>query len=168
MNQQMFNILVFNQFKSIKGNTAGNFDVGSTSLSFFMSQVNSLISKVSKDVNIGVDYRRSTVYSGQEFDVAVSTQLFNERLLIDGLFGVNSLNPATTAQKASTIVGDIKLEYLLTLNRRWRLRAFNRTNTIIDLLDNNNAPYTQGLGLSYQRDFTNWGEFFKKDKSKGY
>jgi hypothetical protein len=129
-----------------------------------MSQFNSLLAKVSKDVDIGVNYRRSSYIPGQEIDLAVSTQLFNERLLIDGLFGVNSLNPNTTVQKASTFVGDINLQYLLSNNRRWRVRAFNRTNTIGLLLLENNALYTQGIGLSYQRDFTNWGDFFKSDK----
>jgi hypothetical protein len=129
-----------------------------------MSQFNSLLSKVSKDVDIGVNYRRSSYVPGQEIDVAVSTQLFNERLLIEGLFGVNSLNPNSTAQKASTFVGDVKLEYRLTNNLRWWIRAFNRTNTVGLLY--NNAPYTQGVGLSYQRDFSNWGDFFKSDKIK--
>ena len=162
--QQIISILVLGEFKSYKGNTLGNIDVGSTSLSLIMGQFNSLLSKVSKDVDIGVNYRRSSYVPGQELDLAVSTQLFNERLLIDGLFGVNSLNPNSTVQKASTIVGDIKLEYILTNNRRWRIRAFNRTNTV-ELLYNN-APYTQGIGLSYQRDFSNWGDFFKSDKIK--
>jgi len=129
-----------------------------------MNQVNSLLSRVSKDVNIGVDYRRSLNTPGQEIDLALSTQLFNERLLLDGLFGVNSMNPNPTVQKASTIVGDIKIQYILSNNRRWRIRAFNRTNTV-DLLDNN-APYTQGVGLSYLRDFNHWGDFFKSDKVK--
>jgi hypothetical protein len=164
MNQQMFNILVFNQFQSNKGTLPSNIDVGSTSLSIFMNQVNSLLSRVSKDVNIGVDYRRSLNTPGQEIDLALSTQLFNERLLLDGLFGVNSMNPNPTVQKASTIVGDIKIQYILSNNRRWRIRAFNRTNTV-DLLDNN-APYTQGVGLSYLRDFNHWGDFFKSDKVK--
>jgi hypothetical protein len=164
MNQQMFNILVFNQFKSNKGSLPSNIDVSSTSLSIFMTQVNSLLSRVSKDVNIGVNYQRSTNAPGQEIDVAVSTQLFNERLLIDGLFGVNSMNPYSTAQRPSTIVGDIKLEYILTTNRRWKIQAFNRTNTV-DLL-NNNAPYTQGVGISYQRDFNRWGDLFKSEKNK--
>jgi hypothetical protein len=164
MTQQIFSILVLGQFRSYKGNSMGGIDVGSTSLSLIMGQFNSLLSKWSKDVSIGVDYRRSSYTPGQEIDVAVSTQLFNERLLIDGLFGVNSLNPNSTAQKASTIVGDVKLEYILTNNRRWRIRAFNRTNTI-GLLDNN-ALYTQGVGLSYQRDFNHWADFFKSDKQK--
>lgn len=163
MTQQIFSILVLGQFRSYKGNSMGGIDVGSTSLSLIMSQFNSLLSKWSKDVDIGVNYRRSSYSPGQEIDLAVSTQLFNERLLIDGLFGVNSLNPTSTIQNTSTIVGDIKLEYILTNNKRWRTRAFNRTNTI-GLLDNN-ALYTQGVGLSYQRDFSYWHEFFKSDKS---
>lgn len=164
MTQQIFSILVLGQFRSYKGNSPGGIDVGSTSLSLIMGQFNSLLAKWSKDVNIGVDYRRSSYSPGQEIDLAVSTQLFNERLLIDGLFGVNSLTPSSTIKNASTIVGDIKLEYLLSNNRRWRIRAFNRTNTI-GLLDNN-APYTQGVGISYQRDFSNWGDFFKSDRIK--
>jgi hypothetical protein len=164
MTQQIISILVLGQFKSYKGNSLGNIDVSSTSLSLIMSQFNSLLSKVSKDVDIGVNYRRSSYVPGQEIDVAVSTQLFNERLLIEGLFGVNSLNPNSTAQKASTFVGDVKLEYRLTNNLRWWIRAFNRTNTVGLLY--NNAPYTQGVGLSYQRDFSNWGDFFKSDKIK--
>jgi hypothetical protein len=164
MNQQMFNILVFNQFKSNKGSLPSNIDVSSTSLSIFLGQVNSLLSQMSKDVNIGVNYQRATNAPGQEIDVAVSTQLFNERLLIDGLFGVNSMNPYSTAQRPSTIVGDIKLDYFLTTNRRWRINAFNRTNTI-DLLDNN-APYTQGVGISYTRDFNIWGELFEGKKNR--
>jgi len=71
----------------------------------------------------------------------------------------------TTSAQASTIVGDINIEYVLTKNRRWRLRAFNRTNTI-DIL-NNNAPYTQGVGISYQRDFSHWGDLFRRPEPKG-
>jgi hypothetical protein len=164
MNQQMFNILVFNQFKSYKGNSTASIDVGSTSLSILTNTFNSMLSQVSKDVNIGVNYRRSSNTAGQEIDLAVSTQLFNDRLLIDGLFGVNSLNPNSAAQQASTIVGDIKIEYILTNNRRWRARAFNRTNTVSYI--DNNSPYTQGIGISYQRDFTRWGDIFKSDKTK--
>jgi hypothetical protein len=169
MTQQIFNILVLNQFKSYKGNTVGGIDVGTTSMGLVMNQVNSLLSQVSNNVNIGLNYRPSSSTAGQETTIDFSTQLFNEKLLIDGLFGVNSLNPTATAQKANTIVGDIKIEYLLTKNRRWRIRAFNRTNTIessngIDILYY--SPYTQGVGLTYQRDFARWADFFKSDKKK--
>jgi hypothetical protein len=86
---------------------------------------------------------------------------------VDGLFGVNSYtaqNTGNNSQQVSTIVGDINIEYLLTKNGRLRIKAFNRTNTI-DLLTNN-APYTQGLGISFQRDFNNFGNLFKSSKGK--
>lgn len=171
MTQQIFSILVLNQFKSYKGSSVGSVDVSTTSMSIIMSQFTSLLSKLSKDVDIGVNYRPTSSVAGKEIDVAVSTQLLNDRLLIDGLFGVNSMSPtatvqnsALTVQKANTIIGDIKIEYFLTKNRRWTIRTFNRTNTV-DILYNN-APYTQGVGLSYQRDFDHWIDFFKSDKIK--
>ena len=108
-----------------------------------------------------MNYKPATSTTNQEFDVGISTQLFNDRLLIDGTFGMNSYTNATV-QQSSTIVGDINIEYVLTQNRRWRVRAFNRTNTLNIL--NNNAPYTQGVGIKYQRDFTNFGELFKFGK----
>jgi hypothetical protein len=163
MNEQMIYILVMNQFKPVTGSGFDQFDVSGTSLSLLTNQVSSWLSSVSKNVNVGVNYKPGYQNTGQEFDVALSTQLFNDRLLIDGLFGM-SQNTSQTVQKASTIVGDINIEYILTKNRRYRLRAFNRTNSV-DIL-NNNSQYTQGVGISWQRDFNNWLELFKSDKKK--
>lgn len=168
MTQQVLNVLVLNQFKSVQGINTASIDVGSTSLSILSGQVNSMLSKISKNVNLGINYQRSNGSSvPQIMDVAVSTSLFSDRLLVDGLFGVNSYtaqNTGTNSQQVSTIVGDINIEYLLTKNGRLRIKAFNRTNTI-DLLTNN-APYTQGLGISFQRDFNNFGNLFKSSKRK--
>ena len=164
MNDQMFNILVLNQFASPQGGGTSDLSVGSTSISLVTNVFNSMLSKVSKNVAINVNYQRSTTSPGQEIDMGFSTQLFNDRLLIDGLFGVNSMNPNSAAQKASTIVGDINLQYVLTENRRWRAKMFNRTNTI-GILDNNSL-YTQGIGISFQRDFERWGDLFKREKKE--
>jgi hypothetical protein len=170
MAQQILNILVLGQFKTNQGLAAANINVGSTSLAILGSQVNSLLSKISKNVNVGINYQRGVGNTTpQELDVAVSTSLFGDRLLVDGLFGVNSYTSGATGtgtqqQQVSTIVGDINIEYLLSENGRFRLKAFNRTNTI-DILTNN-APYTQGIGVSYQRDFNKVSELFKKQVKK--
>jgi len=162
MNEQMIYILVMNQFKPVTGSAFDQFDVSGTSLSLLTNQVSSWLSSVSKNVNVGVNYKPGYQNTGQEFDVALSTQLLNDRLLIDGLFGMqSSTTSTTTGTKANTIVGDINIQYFLTKNRRYSIRAFNRTNTV-DLL-NNNSPYTQGVGISYQRDFTNWKELFQRE-----
>ena len=162
MSEQMIYLLVMNSFKPLTGSGLEPIDVGSTSLSVLTNQVSSWLSKISHNVNVGVNYKMANgSNTTDEFDVSLSTQLFNDRLLIDGLFGMtSSSSTTTTVQKASTIVGDINIEYVLTDNFRWRIRAFNRTNTIDQV--NNDAQYTQGVGLSYHRDFNKWGDLFKK------
>ena len=161
MNQQMIYLLVMNQFKPVTGSGFDQIDVSGTSLSLLTNQVSSWLSSISRNVNVGVNYKPGSQTTGQEFDVSLSTQLFNDRLLIDGVFGMSS-GTNYSASKASTVVGDINIEYILTKNRRYRLRAFNRTNSV-DIL-NNNSQYTQGVGIGFQRDFTNWGDLFKSEK----
>lgn len=163
MTQQVVYLMVMNQFKPVVSSSGPSVDVGSTSMSLVTNQINSWLSQISQNVNVGVNYRPATSTTMQEFDVALSTQLFNDRLLIDGTFGMNSYNSQSYKQ-SSTIVGDINIEYLLTQNRRWRIHAFNRTNTLTIL--NNNSQYTQGVGITYQRDFTNFREIFTSSKKK--
>ncbi len=161
MNEQTLSLLILNQFKPIVP-TSSTVDLGATSMSLVTNQINSWMSGLTQNVNVNMNYQPATSSTQQEFDVGISTQLFDDRLLIDGTFGVNSYTN-TSIKQSSTIVGDINIEYILTKNRRWRLRAFNRTNTLNIL--NNNAPYTQGVGFKYQRDFSNFKEIFTFSKS---
>ena len=158
MNQQMIYLLVMNQFKPVVSSTGPAINVGTTSLSLVTNQINTWLSGISNNVNLGVNYRPGTSTDAQSWDVSMSTQLLNERLQIDGTFGMNNYKNTTT-QQASTIVGDINIEYMLTKNKRWRIFAFNRTNNVNSILYNN-SPYTQGVGLKYQRDFYSFGELF--------
>ena len=160
MNEQTIYLLVMNQFKPVVS-SGSTVDVGSAGMSLLTNQFNSWLSGITQNVNVNVNYRMATATTSQEFDVGISTQLFDDRLLIDGTFGMNSYNNASIKQ-SSAIVGDINVQYILTQNRRWRVHAFNRTNTQNILY--NNAPYTQGVGITYQRDFTNFGELFKPVK----
>lgn len=163
MTEQTIYLMVMNQFKSVVATSTTGVDMGATSMSLVTNQINSMLSQISSNVNVNMNYKPGSSTTQQEFDVGISTQLFNDRLLIDGTFGMNSYTNSTVKQ-SSTIVGDINIEYILTTNRRWRVRAFNRTNTLNIL--NNNAPYTQGVGIKYQRDFTTFGELFNLGNKK--
>ncbi|MEI7499475.1 MAG: translocation/assembly module TamB domain-containing protein [Bacteroidota bacterium] len=162
MTEQVVYLMVLNQFKPVVA-TSSTIDVGATSMSLVTNQINSMISQISSNVNVNVNYKPGSSTTSQEFDVGISTQLFDDRLLIDGTFGMNSYKNSSM-QQSSTIVGDINIEYVLTKNRRWRVRAFNRTNTLNIL--NNNSPYTQGFGIKFQRDFTSFRELFHSAKKK--
>ncbi len=158
--EQTIYLMVMSQFKPIVVSSSG-VDVGSTGVSLVTNQINSWLSQASTNVNVNLNYHPGTATTAQEFDVGLSTQLFDDRLLIDGTFGMNSYSN-TTLNQSSTIVGDVNIAYILTKNRRWRVHAFNRTNTLTIL--NNNSPYTQGVGVTWQRDFVSLKDIFGKSK----
>ena len=162
MNQQMIYLLVMNSFKPVVATTGPAINVSATSASLVTNQINSWLSGISHNLNMGVNYHPGSSTDAQSWDFSMSTQLMNDRLLIDGTFGMNTYK-GTTTQQPNQIVGDINIEYQFTKNNRWRARTFNRTNNV-NILLNNNAPYTQGVGLKYQRDFYTFGELFHGKK----
>jgi hypothetical protein len=117
------------------------------------------LSKISNDFDIGINYRPGDDITSDEVQASLSTQLFNNRIIVDGNVGV-----ANTAANSSNIVGDVNIEYKITPDGRFRVRAFNKSNDINTLVEN--APFTQGVGLSYQKDFNKLGDLFRKWKRK--
>jgi hypothetical protein len=97
-----------------------------------------------------------------ELQVALGTQLFNDRLSIDGNFGTAGTSQGN-AQKTSNMVGDVNLEYKLSKDGHFRLKGYNKSNAV-DLL-NSNAPYTQGVGIVYRREFDALNELFRRKKT---
>lgn len=155
MLRQTFSLLMFNSFMSVEGSSSG---VGSTALSsssdFLFSQFNNFLSKFTTDFNIGVNYKPRDQVSNSEFQVMMSGQLFDDRLLINGNLGVTDQAGAATAG-ASTVVGEVDVEWKFT--EELRLKGFNHSNDQ-DLTKPANS-YTQGVGIVFKRDFDNWKEF---------
>lgn len=166
MSEQMIFLLVLKQFKPIERSNPLdlNASMGSSSWDILSSQLNSWLSQISKDFDIGVNYKPGDRLTNDELTVALSTQLFDERVSIDGNFGYNSgsKNPSTTSQNASNLVGDVKVEVKLTNDGRFKVKAFNKSNNVS--LFENTAPYTQGVGVFFRKEFDNFGELFKRKK----
>lgn len=163
LNKQVFSLLVLNQFVPPPGSEtiAGSANVGATTSSELLSnQLSNWLSKMSNDFDIGVNYRPGDEISSQEIEVALSTQVFNDRLIIDSNFGVSDNSASASTQNSSNIIGDITIEYKLTADGKIRIKAFNTSNQYS--LENPNSDYTQGVGLSYREDFDTWDEFFDK------
>ena len=120
---------------------------------------------ISKNVDIGVNYRPGDQMSAQEVELALSTQLFNDRVVIDGNFGKStSNNPSVAAnQNTNQWIGDVNVEVKITEDGQVRVKAFNRTNTSLDLYSGQ-SPYTQGVGILYRKEFDNLKELFHKQK----
>lgn len=169
LNQQVFALLILNRFLPVlpeqEGGAAGGggfAGLGSATTSDFVStQISNWLSEISNDFEIGLNYRPGDQISNQEIAVALSTQIFNERVLVSGNFGVTSPTEMQYTRGQSGLVGDFLLEYLITEDGKLRLKVFNETNPY-EVFDQVGSIYTQGVGLIYQEDFNTVDEFFRK------
>lgn len=168
MNKQIFSLMVMNSFvtpdqlKSQGVSQGGN--AGTTASSELLSnQLSNWLSQISNDFDVGVNYRPGDLLSSKELEVALSTQLFNDKVSIDGNFGVAG-NAAVQTQNTNNIVGDVNIEYKLTEDGKLRVKAFNRSNDNTIVLSN--APFTQGMGIFYREEFNTLGELYRRFRSK--
>ncbi len=167
MNRQVFSLLVLNRFLPTTAdqyNTALGYGVGNTSSELLSNQLSNWLSQISSDFDIGINYRPGDEISSQEVELALSTQFFDDRVIVDGNFGVAGNETATgyAAQGTNQIIGDVNVEVKITPEGKFRIKAFNRSNTF-DII-HSNAPYTQGIGFFYRREFDGLGDLFRKER----
>jgi hypothetical protein len=148
---------------------------GVTASELLSNQLSNWLSQISNDFDIGVNYRPGDEISSDQVEVALSTQIFDDRVSIHTNVDVSDKSANTnTNQRTNTIAGDFDVDVKLTDNGKFRLKAFNRYN--YDQLYKT-APYTQGVGFLYREDFNNFIELgrrywnaltgSKKKKKKG-
>lgn len=111
-------------------------------------QLNSILSKLNIPVDLGLSYQANN--SGNNvFDVAVSTQLFNNRVTVSGNVGNRQYKPTSAA--SSDVVGDLDIEVKIDRNGKLRVKLFSHSaDSYSNFLDNFQR---NGIGLSYQKDF---------------
>ncbi len=164
MNRQVFSLLVLNRFMPRDQYAALGYGMGATSSELLSHQLSNWLSQISSDFDIGFNYRPGDEISSQEVELALSTQLFDDRVIIDGNFGVAGNQTATGHQTQGTnqIIGDVNVEVKITPEGKFRVKAFNRSNTF-DII-HSNAPYTQGIGVFYRREFDQLYDFFRRQR----
>ncbi len=163
VNQQMISLLVLGTFSF---NNASNVGLNTAYYSVLTNQLSSMLSRISDDFDIGVNYKPGDDITKEEFEVALSTQLFDDRLTIDGNFGMTY---DRSQQSASNIVGDVDVGYKLTEDGRWVLKVFNHSN-VNSYYNYNNydkvSPYTQGVGIAFRKEFNKFVELFQRTRPK--
>lgn len=170
MNRQVFSLLILNQFLPPEATGGGSSTsnllssgLGSTSLELLSGQLNNWLSKLTKNVNVNVKYKAGDAVSTDQVSVALSTQLFNDRISIDGDVGVGGQR-VSEGPTQNQIVGNVTVEFKVNTKGSIRVKAFNRSND--QNLLKNSAPYTQGIGISYRKEFDSWRDLFPKRKKK--
>jgi hypothetical protein len=165
LNKQVFALLVLNRFlptansgDGVRGASTGTGLGNATTSDLISNQISNWLSQISREFDVGFVYRLGDQISNEELAVALSTQLFNERLTLSGNFGVSNGNQSN--QNPNSLIGDFSIEYSLTKDGRLRLKAFNESNDY-DLLNSNQAASKQGVGVFYQENFDKFGDWMR-------
>ncbi len=119
---------------------------------------------ITENMNVGVSYHSGNIDSYDEYQVALRTELFENRLTIETNVGVLQ-NNNHDAGSASNIVGEFDLYYKLSKDGRLQAHFYNHSNYnsyFSSFAIDRRAPYTQGLGLTYSKSFPTFRDLFRK------
>ena len=188
MNRQVFGLLVLGQFlpplSSIDQVAGGGFninasDAANTVSEFLSNQLtryfNDWLSYLSDDVSLNFNYRNyeaddltslEDLSLRRELQLALTTKFLNDRVTINvgGNVDVGSNQLGTENSNTTYFGGNASIEYALTENRRFRIKAF--TTTDYDYFNQANNTRA-GVGLSFKREFDELKELkISKDEFK--
>ena len=134
-------------------------NVGVTTTTEMLSnQLSNWLSQISNDFDVGFNYRPGSELTDQEMEVALSTQLLNDKVTLNGNVDVRGNQRNTSA---SNISGEFTVEVRLT--DMLRFKVFNRSNYNLYYQV---YPYTQGVGLFFRRDFNTLKDIFLKPEER--
>jgi hypothetical protein len=118
------------------------------------SQLNNILEKLNIPLDLGLNYQPNDK-GNDVFDVAVSTQMFNNRVVVNGSVG----NKQYTENAQTDVVGDLDIEIKLNKSGAFRLNLFSHSaDSYTNYLDNSQR---NGVGLTYQTEFSSFRQFFR-------
>ena len=167
LNRQVFSFLLFRSFLTpqifnsgggvIAGGAAAS--TGSEMLSNRLSGfLNSYFGNLTgiRDLQLGLNYRAGGLASGDAVDLALSKQFLNNKITVDGNFGVNN-----QSRSSNGLIGDVNIDYKLSNDGRYRLKGFNKSNDNAQIAIVG-GQYTQGIGFFYREEFETFNQLFSR------
>ncbi|BAX79228.1 translocation/assembly module TamB domain-containing protein [Labilibaculum antarcticum] len=163
MNKQILSLLVLNRFFTPEylrstdpdfENKNSSYAVGVTASEMLSNQLSNWLSKISNDFDIGVSYRPGDNLTSDEIDLALSTQVFDDRITINGNIGTGNSQTSN-----NDIIGDVDVNFRLDKKGKLQLKAFTRSNEYLVYEETRN---TQGIGIFYKEDFNTFSGLMKR------
>jgi hypothetical protein len=156
MIRQMVNVLFFGKFELSSDNTstgAINSGIGYSISELISYQLNRFVSTVTQqNIDVRVAYRPGEDAAENEYSVDIGGSFLNNKLVISTSLGIVEQQDVKTQDR---FLGDVTVEYKLIPDGSLRIKAFNVTNQqdILQSTASSAAKYSQGIGLSYSKDF---------------
>ncbi len=161
ISKQVISLLILNRFQPLPGavktgEIAGPSGVESNASELLSNQVSNWLSQISNTFDIGFNYTPGGETTAQEYEVAVSTQLLNNRVIINTNVGMGGQQQSSTSQNSSNIAGDFEMEIKLDQRGRFRFKGYQIIDNRLD------AHNKQGAGLFYREEFNTFSELWEK------
>lgn len=164
INKQMLSLLVINSFytpENLRGtgvaSTKSSNAFGVNSSELLSNQLSHWLSQISNDFDIGVNYRPGDEISTDELEVALSTQILNDRVTINGNFGVGGTSQNT--DNSSSLAGNVDVNVKINKSGSLQMKGYTKSNN--DEVYTN-SPTTQGVGIFYSENFDTFNELITK------
>lgn len=162
MSRQIIYLLALNRFYTPEymGSSGNGSEWASVASATVASQLQNMLSQLTDKFTLAPTFRTDKGdFSDVEVDVALSSRLLNNRLLINGNLGYRDKATSNT-----TFVGDFDIEYILNRRGNLSLKAYNHYNDQNYYLKS--ALTTQGVGIVYRKDFDNIFNFLKRRRKE--
>jgi hypothetical protein len=160
INKQVFSLLILNRFYALDNMDAwrdAGYQAGVTTASELLSnQLSHWLSQISTNFDIGFSYRPGDQVTNNEFELALSTQIFNNRVTLSANGNVVE---GARANNNAPITGDFDVDVKLNKLGSLRLKAYSHTQ---EKLTYNETETVQGVGVSYQENFDSIREILRK------
>lgn len=160
-NKQVAYLLILSKFRAPHGANVDNptSDFAALASATLSNQLTKIVSQIDDRWQLGTNIRYDDkLMTYTEAELILSSQLLNDRLIINGNFGYrNDLN-----MKREAMVHDVDIEYLLNNAGTWRVKAYNHYNE--KFYYTSEVAQTQGFGIIYKKDFDGLRDLLKKPK----
>jgi len=175
MNKQVFALLLLGRFvgedplaSGAGGSTVGNLAFSSAS-QILTSQMDQLAASLIKGVDIHFDLNSQQDWTtGQkidytELDVTVSKQLMDERLRVSVGSNFDVVGTGAPNQAASNLAGNVGVDYKLSRDGRYILRAYRQNQYQAVLLG---QVVESGVGFVFTFDYDRFAEIWHRAKGE--
>lgn len=159
--QQFISLVALGTFSNSGSANIGASSGVATGLEMLTNQLTNWFS--TDDYRIILNYRAGSEMTGDEMDFGFSTNLINNRLLVEVEGNYIIDNKQAVSNNVSNFMGEAHVTWLIDKSGNLRLKAFTQT---IDRFDENQGLQETGIGISYKEDFNNFKDLKQRIRDR--
>lgn len=159
--QQFISLVALGTFSNSGSANIGASAGVATGLEMLTNQLTNWFS--TDDYRIILNYRAGSEMTGDEVDFGFSTNLINNRLLVEVEGNYIIDNKQAVSNNVSNFMGEAHVTWLIDKSGNLRLKAFTQT---IDRFDENQGLQETGIGISYKEDFNNFKDLKQRIRDR--